>query len=64
MSMARGISGTAPLDLAARAIAAGVAANTALKLALALARGTGPFRRIDGRALAAMLCASVAWLLL
>ena len=36
MSMARGMSGAAPLELAARAIAIGVAANTALKLALAL----------------------------
>ena len=64
MSMARGISSTAPLELAARAIAAGVAANTALKLALALTLGTGPFRRIAGGVLAAMLCASIAWLLL
>ena len=62
MSMARGMSGAAPLELAARAIAVGVAANTALKLALALVFSTGSFRGIAGGTLAAMLCAAVAWL--
>jgi uncharacterized membrane protein (DUF4010 family) len=62
MSMARGMSGATSLELAARAIAIGVAANTALKLALTLVYGTGPFRSIAGATLAAMLCASLAWL--
>jgi uncharacterized membrane protein (DUF4010 family) len=62
MSMTRGMSGAAPPELAARAIAIGVAANTALKLALALVFSAGPFRGIAGGTLAAMLCAAVAWL--
>ena len=60
MSMARGVSGTASLDLAARAIAVGVTANTALKLACALTFGAGPFRAIAGGTLTAMLCAGIA----
>jgi uncharacterized membrane protein (DUF4010 family) len=65
MSMARGISdGPSALELAARAIAIGVAANTALKLALALVLSAGSFRRVAGGTLAAMLCASLAWLLI
>ena len=63
MSMARGMSDTVPLELAARAIAIGVAANTALKLALALLFSAGSFR-IAGGTLAAMLCAGLAWLVL
>jgi uncharacterized membrane protein (DUF4010 family) len=62
MSMARGAAGAQSLDVAARAIAIGVAANTALKLLLALALSTGAFRRIAGGTLAAMLAAAVAWL--
>jgi uncharacterized membrane protein (DUF4010 family) len=62
MSMARGVSGAASLELAARAIAIGVAANTALKLLLAMAFSSGSFRRIAGGTLLAMLCAAVAWL--
>ena len=62
MSMARGVSGDAPLELAARAIAIGVAANTALKLALALVFSARSFRVIAGGTLTAMLCAGVAWL--
>jgi uncharacterized membrane protein (DUF4010 family) len=62
MSMARGMSDGASLELAARAIAIGVAANTALKLLLALAFSSGSFRRIAGGTLSAMLCAAVAWL--
>lgn len=64
MSMARGMSGAASLELAARAIAIGVAANTALKLVLALVFSAGSFRRIAGGTLAAMLCAGIAWLAL
>jgi uncharacterized membrane protein (DUF4010 family) len=60
MSMAR-MSG-APLELAARAIAIGVAANTVLKLVLALVFSTASFRGIAGGTLLAMLCAIVAWL--
>ena len=62
MSMARSVSEAASLDIAARAIAVGVAANTALKLVCAVALGTGSFRTIAGGTLAAMLCASIAWL--
>ena len=62
MSMARGMPGTASLELAARAIAIGVAANTAMKLALALVLSSGSFRAIAGGTLAAMLCAGLAWL--
>ncbi len=62
MSMARVISGDRSLEVAARAIAVGVAANTALKLALAVVLGAGSFRFIAGGTLAAMLAASAAWL--
>ena len=62
MSMARGMSGGAPLELAARAIAIGVVANTALKLVLALVFSVGSFRVIAGGTLAAMFCAGIAWL--
>ena len=64
MSMARGMSDGLSLELAARAIAIGVAANTALKLALALVFSAGSFRSIAGGTLAAMLCAGLAWLAL
>jgi uncharacterized membrane protein (DUF4010 family) len=60
MSMARGVSGSAPLALAARAIAVGVAANTGLKLALALALGGGTFRPIAAGTLTALVLA-IAW---
>jgi uncharacterized membrane protein (DUF4010 family) len=62
MSMARGVSATVSLDLAATAIAVGVTANTALKLACALALGVGPFRAIAGGTLTAMLIAGIAML--
>ena len=61
MSMARGMSG-APLELAARAIVIGVAANTALKLVLALVFSTASFRALRAERWLAMLCAIVAWL--
>ena len=62
MSMARGVSGSSSLDIFARAIAIGVAANTALKLVCAVTLGTASFRTIAGGALAAMLCASIVGL--
>ena len=62
MSMARGMPATISLELAARAIAIGVAANTAMKLALALVLSSGSFRAITGGTLAAMLCVGLAWL--
>jgi uncharacterized membrane protein (DUF4010 family) len=62
MSMARGISHDRSLEVAARAIAVGVAANTALKLALAVVLGAASFRIIAGGTLAAMLTAGVVWL--
>src|SRR5688572_17142882 len=64
MSMARGISDDRSLEVAARAIAVGVAANTALKLALAVVLGAGSFRIIAGGTLAAMFAAGIAWLAL
>ena len=65
MSMARGSwNDTSALELAARAIAIGVAANTALKLAMTLVLSAGPFRRIAGGTLAVMLGAFLAWLVL
>lgn len=60
MSMARGVSDTVSLDLAARAIAVGVTANTTLKLMCALILGAGPFRTIAGGTLTAMLVAGIA----
>ena len=62
MSMARGMPATASLELAARAIAIGVAANTAMKLALTLVLSSGSFPAIAGGTLAAMLCVCLAWL--
>ena len=62
MSMARSMREAATLALAARAIAVGVAANTALKLVLALVLSRGVFRRVAGGTLAAMLCAALVWL--
>ena len=62
MSMARGMSGAAPPELAARAIAIGVAANTALKLAVVLLFSAGWFRGIAGGTLAVMLGTAIAWL--
>jgi uncharacterized membrane protein (DUF4010 family) len=53
-----------PLAIAARALAAGVAANTVLKLAIALFVGRGPFRAAVGLGLAAALLSILATLLL
>ncbi len=64
MSMARGISDNRSLEVAARAIAIGVAANTALKLALTVVLGAGSFRIIAGGTLSAMFAAGVVWLAL
>jgi uncharacterized membrane protein (DUF4010 family) len=50
--------------VAARALAAGVAANTGLKLAIALFVGRGPFRAAVGLGLAAVLLSILATLLL
>ena len=61
MSMARGLAGSISLDVAALAIAVGVLANTALKLALALFLGGAMFRIITGGALAAMIVAGAVW---
>jgi len=60
MSMARGVSDAISLELAARAIAVGVTANTALKLVCALALGARPYRLIAGGTLAGMLVAGAA----
>lgn len=58
-----GQASTGP-DLAARALAVGVLANTLLKLALAVTVGTGSFRRLAGAGLLALCAASVAGLVL
>lgn len=63
VSMTRGIAPTFSPFIAAKAIAVGVAANTAMKLALALLVGAPGFRAIAGGALALMLVAIAAALL-
>jgi uncharacterized membrane protein (DUF4010 family) len=60
VSMARGIARTASLETAALAIAIGVLANTALKLAVAVALGNARFRVIVGGTLAIMIVAAAA----
>lgn len=58
--------GQGPADafLAARALAVGVLSNTLLKLALAVAVGAGPYRRLAGGGLLALAAASLAGLVL
>jgi len=63
VSMTRGIAPTFSPFVAAKAIAVGVTANTAMKLVLALLIGTPRFRAIAGGALALMLAAIGAALL-
>lgn len=63
VSMTRGIAPTFSPFIAAQAIAVGVAANTAMKLGLALLVGAPGFRAIAGGALALMLVAIAAALL-
>jgi uncharacterized membrane protein (DUF4010 family) len=58
VSMARGASRTVPPVMAATAIAVGVLANTAMKLALAALWGSRRFRMIAGGTLALMLVAA------
>jgi len=62
MSMARAPGLTA--EVAVLAIAIGIAANTALKLAIALFFGTAKFQMIAGLTLAAMLLAAVSVIVL
>jgi uncharacterized membrane protein (DUF4010 family) len=57
VSMTRGVAQTVSPVVAATAIAVGVAANTAMKLVLALFFGGPRFRAIAGGALALMLVA-------
>ena len=64
ISMARsGAQGVSP-GVAAQAIAIGIMANCALKLALALAFGTSAYRRVSGLTLAAMALAMAVTLVL
>jgi uncharacterized membrane protein (DUF4010 family) len=56
-SLARAAGGTAPLDLAARALAVGVLANTVVKLIVVLAAGAPPLRRLAGSGLLALAAA-------
>jgi uncharacterized membrane protein (DUF4010 family) len=60
LSMTRGVAHSISSSVAARAIAVGVFANTAMKLAMAVLIGTGRFRTIAGGALALMLLALAA----
>ncbi len=65
VSMARGVSESMPLQVAAVANAIGVASNTQLKLSAALVLGSPGFRRIAGGALfvmAVVAIGSLAWL--
>lgn len=62
ISMARGARAAIPLEVAARAVAVGILANTALKLVLAVAIGQARFRQMVGAALAAMALVLVALL--
>ncbi len=64
VSMARDIARTISPETAATAIAIGVAANTAMKLGLAIGLGSRGFRAIAGSALALMLAAigAALWL--
>jgi uncharacterized membrane protein (DUF4010 family) len=57
VSMARGMAGTIPVEVAAAAIAVGILANTGMKLAMALVFGSRMFRVITGGTLAMMLVA-------
>ena len=57
ISMARGAMTGIPVDVAARAIAVGILANTALKLGLVLSIGVPRFKTIVAPALAAMAAA-------
>lgn len=63
ISMARAAAAEVPVDVAAKAVATGILANTVLKLALALALGRAQFRRLVGMGLAGMGVAVVATLL-
>jgi uncharacterized membrane protein (DUF4010 family) len=65
VSMARGVARTMSLESAALAIAVGVLANTALKLAVALIFGGARFRTTVGGTLILMIAAAVwvIWLL-
>jgi uncharacterized membrane protein (DUF4010 family) len=60
MSMARGAARNISTDVAALAIAIGIAANTTLKLAVALFFGSSRFRMIVGGSLIAMLLSAMA----
>jgi uncharacterized membrane protein (DUF4010 family) len=64
ISMARGASSGIPLEVAARAVAVGLLANTLLKMSVTLAVGRARFRRLAGVSLAAMALSigvSIAW---
>ena len=63
VAMAKGVAHTTSLGTAGVAIAVGVLSNTAMKLAVALFFGSGPFRKIVGGTLLLMLVAAAAALL-
>jgi uncharacterized membrane protein (DUF4010 family) len=63
-TMARSVSLTAPLPLAALAIAIGVLSNTAMKMMIALTLGRGAYRTIAGGTLGLMLAGGAAMLVL
>ena len=63
MSMARDVAYSVSLDVAALAIAVGIVANTAMKLAIALVFGSARFRTIAGGALTLIIAAATTALL-
>jgi uncharacterized membrane protein (DUF4010 family) len=63
ISMAKGVTGGVPVEVAARALAIGILANTGLKLAIVLSIGASAFRRAAALALAAMTLALAGTLL-
>jgi uncharacterized membrane protein (DUF4010 family) len=64
LSLARSWTGTAGLGMAAHALAAGVLANTLLKLGIAAVLGRGSFRTVTVLTLAGMAAAMLAAMLL
>jgi len=65
LSMARMAAEGTAAPVAARAIAAGIVANSAVKLGIALALGSASFRRLAGAVMAVMLASLlVVWAVL
>lgn len=63
LSMTRSVASRVPVELACRAIAVGIVANSLMKSAIALAVGTRRFKWHAGGSLVAMAAAGAAALL-